>query len=40
MLGLEFVKKIDKDWERSITRLYVEQFNDSKCPFCDGIINI
>ncbi len=40
MVGLDFVKKIDKDWENSITKLYIEQFSEAKCPYCDGIINI
>lgn len=29
MLGLDFVKKIDNDWEKRITRLYVEHYNEN-----------
>ena len=40
MIDLNFVKKIDKDWKTRVAREYVEQFNEAKCPYCDGIINI
>ena len=39
MVGLDFVKKIDKDWEDRIIREYIEQFNERHCPYCDGLIN-
>ena len=39
MVGLDFVKMVDKDWDKRINRVYVEQFNDAHCPYCDGIIN-
>ena len=40
MVGLDFVKKIDIDWEDRIIREYVEQFNECYCPYCNGIANI
>jgi len=40
MVGLDFVKKIDIDWEDRINREYVEQFNECKCPYCNSIITI
>ena len=40
MVDLDFVKKIDKDWRNRISREYVEQLNESKCPYCDKVIKI
>ncbi len=40
MVGLDFVKTMDKDWEDRIIRVYIEQFNESYCPYCNGVINI
>jgi len=40
MVGLDFVKKMDNDWEKRINRVYVERYNEDYCPYCDKKINI
>jgi len=40
MIGLDFVKKMDKDWEKNISRVYVRQYNEDYCPNCGDVINI
>jgi hypothetical protein len=37
MVGLDFVKKMDKNWKNSIIRVHVEQYNESYCPYCDNL---
>ena len=29
MIGLDFVKKIDNDWEKNINRIYVRKYDDN-----------
>jgi len=31
---------MDKDWENSIIRVYIERYNENYCPYCDKVINI
>ena len=38
MVGLDFVKKIDKDWEKNINRMFINNYNEEHCPFCGKII--
>ena len=40
MVGLDFVKKMDKDWENRINRAYIERYNENYCPYCDKVIDI
>lgn len=40
MLDLDFIKKIDNNWEKRITRLHIEQFNEKYCPICKDRDNI
>jgi hypothetical protein len=40
MIGLEFVKKIDNDWEKKINRLYIRKYDDDYCPYCGSTIDI
>ena len=39
MVGLDFVKKMDKDWEKKISRVYVIKYNEDYCPNCGNVIN-
>ena len=34
MIGLEFVKKIDKDWKNHVKSENVFNLNEIKCPIC------
>jgi hypothetical protein len=40
MIGLEFVKKIDKNWKKNIDKVYVYNFNEKQCPNCRNSINL
>jgi hypothetical protein len=38
MIGLEFVKKIDKNWDKKIKKIYVKNYNNELCPFCGELL--
>jgi hypothetical protein len=40
MVGLDFVKRMDNNWEKRINRLHVERFNELYCPYCCEVINV
>ena len=39
MIGLDFVKKIDKNWDKKINILYVQNYNEKRCQSCGEIIH-
>ena len=40
MIGLDFVKKMDKNWEKKVHKIYIKNYNEKYCPFCGGVLNI
>jgi len=39
MIGIDFVKKIDKNWNKSINKIHVTNYNEKHCPFCGETIH-
>ena len=39
MIDLDFVKKIDKNWENSVIKVYVKRYSEKHCTNCGSIIN-
>jgi hypothetical protein len=38
MIGLDFVKKIDKNWDKNIRIIYVQNYDEKRCKTCGKII--
>jgi hypothetical protein len=39
MIDLDFVKKIDKNWEKNINKIYIKKYNENYCINCGSIID-
>ena len=39
MIDLDFLKKIDKNWNKKINKIYITNYNEKHCPFCGEIIH-
>jgi hypothetical protein len=39
MIGLDFVKKIDKDWKKNIKFTNIKEYKKENCPFCGCVLN-
>jgi len=38
MIDLDFVKKIDKNWNKKVNKIYVKNYNEHHCPFCGELL--